>query len=215
MKLILKSVFFGKETSYSPEQLTFLFAITDESNRQEILKKYSNIEEIHKVYSQHYKYNMQPNSNSLLLQDVRNFKNFRATYDTYYKEGEPAKNDIFNPFKNFNNNGGTNPSKSYYMSNADFLFSDSFTELSTTPFKPEVQPIILNEFQPDELIYLQKLIASSLKSITSTIGGAKKPDKFSFKKVLKNLFVDTLGAARRTCWRLYVKCFITSIFIIS
>lgn len=51
------------------------------------------------------------------------------------------------------------------MSAKDFLFSNSLNMADSVLNVPEVQPIILNEFQPDAQIYWTKLITSGLGAV--------------------------------------------------
>ena len=96
------------------------------------------------------------------------------------------------------------------MSNNDFLFSDSFTELSNALNKPEVQPIILNEFQPDEVVYLGEVISESLKTVGNLADTAVKGNEklALWQKIFSN-FTGPIAAARKTNWNRYSKCFIT------
>ena len=94
-----------------------------------------------------------------LLEDVRNFHNFRSQYDEYITGiktigGQPS---VFTPRIT---GSGTSPSKSFYMSAGDFFFSEKIQFNSSTNVAREVavdqsqvQPIILNEFQPDTIVY--------------------------------------------------------------
>lgn len=112
-----------------------------------------------------YRYNIQQ-SESLLLEDIRNFHNFRGTYDEFYRESD-SKDNLYK----FNSalSNGTGPSRSYYMSNGDFLFSNSIDIDPDNISKPEVQPIILNEFQPNELMYLNKIVGQLTKKLGDAV----------------------------------------------
>lgn len=89
---------------------------------------------------------------------MRNFKNFRSTKDEYFNEESDAA------FGVGGRTAGTSPSKSFYMSAKDFLFSESLNLVDTAINIPEIQPIILNEFQPDNQVYWVKGLASIGKS---------------------------------------------------
>lgn len=55
------------------------------------------------------------------------------------------------------------PAKSFYMSNKDFLFSESYlNDIKTDEYSPQIQPIILNEFQPDQINYVTNLITAGI-----------------------------------------------------
>lgn len=105
-----------------------------------------------------FKYNIQNQNINDLLEDIRNSKNFRGTIDEFYKPVYD-RNGMFGLGGGLTA-AGTGPSRSYYMSNHDFLYSNSFEVDPNYPNKPEVQPIILNEFQPDQIIYLNDILAS-------------------------------------------------------
>lgn len=83
---------------------------------------------------------------------------------------------------------GTSPSKSFYMSAGDFYFSDKIKYNATTNVVREisadqscVQPIILNEFQPDTVIYDSKLIfagADTALTFAQSVPGVKQIIEF-------------------------------------
>jgi hypothetical protein len=49
------------------------------------------------------------------------------------------------------------------MSAKDFLFSESLDLNTNVLYTPEIQPIILNEFQPDNQVYWMSTILSAAK----------------------------------------------------
>ena len=92
--------------------------------------------------------------------DIRNYYNFRCTYDQYYKRPDPAAY-----IDNFGYKYGTSPSKSYYMSKEDFLFSYMYdVDINPDTMNNNVQPIVLNEFQPDVIVYVSKVLSTLVKS---------------------------------------------------
>ena len=88
------------------------------------------------------------------LADLRNvnYLNWR-TNTNYKKEDGPEKTAL------------SSPSKSFYM-NHDYLFSDSLGQLgqdyliSNKEQKPEIQKLILNEFQPYKTLTMKDVLAS-------------------------------------------------------
>lgn len=78
----------------------------------------------------------------------------------------------FNTYRTHNN---SQMCVSYLMSRNDFCFSDSLDyDLKYVNFKPAIQPIILNEFQPDAQIYWTSLITTALNNLTIGITNASK-----------------------------------------
>lgn len=57
------------------------------------------------------------------------------------------------------------------MSAKDFLFSNSLNMTDSVLNVPEVQPIILNEFQPDNQIYWTKAVLGTLTNILKKRNG--------------------------------------------
>lgn len=121
------------------------------------------------------------NNTDLIPKDIRNYKNFRAAMNTsqYYHQNKQQslliqQNTIY-------------PSQSYYMSSNDFLFSEKIDcVIDDYNLNSMVQPIVLNEFQPDETVYFTKL-ASNL--INNTKGGAKIADNIT------KILAGTIGEA--------------------
>lgn len=140
-----------------------------------------------------YKYNILNNGINNVLLDIRNYKNFRSVYS---KISNYNINDIKNTigFNSITDLQGTNPSKSYYMSNSDFLWSNSI-ELIDNRQKPEVQSIIFNEFQPDTMIYLSELVNKAAE----IFGGSGLVSKFKdspLGKVL-NTFMPVIAESAK------------------
>lgn len=87
-------------------------------------------------------------------------------------------------FAGGNFRAGTSPSKSFYMSAGDFCFSEkiqfnynSNVVREVAVDQSQVQPIILNEFQPDTVVYDTKLMLSALDAglnIAKNIPGVKE-----------------------------------------
>ena len=104
-----------------------------------------------------YKYNINQNGANELLYDMRNFHNFRGTREELISD--PMFNSPIRP--------GTSPSKSYYMSAKDFLFSNEFDLNISDDFnsKPEIQSIVLNEFQPLNVTYMTTYATSLLTAL--------------------------------------------------
>lgn len=133
-----------------------LLAIANASDTQ-AQEKYKRIfEEVQKSLGKKvYKYNINQTGANGVLEDLRNFHNFRTTWDEFPDESESSM------FGTTGRQTGTSPSKSYYMSAKDFLFSNSLNYDDSLFNKPEIQPIILNEFQPDVQIYWLKTLMTA------------------------------------------------------
>ena len=63
----------------------------------------------------------------------------------------------------------TSPSRSYFMSNNDFLFSENLDMTINEDYKTFIQPLILNEFQPEQIVYASKLVTDFLTGAGDTI----------------------------------------------
>lgn len=118
-----------------------------------------------------YKYNINVSGPNEFLEDVRNYHNFRSQFDEYPATSPTiaGKPDMFGAG---NTRAGTAPSKSYYMSAGDFFFSEKISINTTNnvhravPVDPSyIQPIILNEFQPDATIFNSRLMTTGLESV--------------------------------------------------
>ena len=61
------------------------------------------------------------------------------------------------------------PSKSYMMSDNDFLFSDKFEMASFDGYNPnsEVLSLVLNEFQPEKAVFPTALLGDLAASVAS------------------------------------------------
>jgi len=142
------------------KQLILLFNSADKEQLKTLTK--SIFEGIENAANEKFKYNIQKKSPNELLEDIRNFKNFRGTIDEFYKP-KYDPNSVFGIGSM--TPAGTGPSKSYYMSNHDFLYSETFDVNPDYANKPEVQPIILNEFQPDKVLLLNEILGEGLRII--------------------------------------------------
>lgn len=71
---------------------------------------------------------------------------------------KPAGDDVLAKLKNLYQTSDTSPSRSYYMSQNDFIFSNQFIGSDTKELDTNgVQPIIFNEFQPDASFWSSEL----------------------------------------------------------
>lgn len=128
-----------------------------------------------------------------ILEDVRNFHNFRATFSEFRtsKNSRTIINDGYNLFDRPEQiEFGRSPSKSYYMSANDFLFTDkiqiSKNSNDITPIygtETAIQPIILNEFQPDSTVWNTSYISFALETAATFIPGARDLINFASSTV--------------------------------
>lgn len=99
------------------------------------------------------------NPNDKLL-DIRNYHNFRSSTDEFQATTATTNGLLgFIP--------GNTPSKSYFMSAKDFLFSESldmYAKEFEYDYNAGIQPIILNEYQPDVTKYFSKIAADLLQT---------------------------------------------------
>ena len=140
-----------------------LIAFATSGNKQEQLERRTILAETAtQVGRKQYKYNVNQDGANELLYDIRNFHNFRGTREEF----------IANPTFNSPIRPGTSPSKSYYMSTKDFLFSNEFDLNVKDDFisKPEVQSIVLNEFQPQNIAYMTKYAGTLLRILEGEKG---------------------------------------------
>ena len=156
------------------------------------------------------------NSQSFLLKDLRNlnYQNFRGYFDSY-EEGEKL-----GKFKEFNNLAriavdAKTSNKSYmrspsrsYIKGQDFMFADTFASYnsdSTNPFKPEIQPLILNEFQPNEMITPADLLGPFLDVIMVGISKICGPALITPVMKVGGKFVtnNQIDKYSKNTWKLY------------
>ena len=147
-------------TTTNKAQLNMILQALTIEDRNQILNAY-----IEKINRNKYKYNIQT-AKTTVLEDLRNAHvNFRSSVNDI----SISKNkDTTNLYK-LNDVKGPGVSRSYYMSNNDFIFSESFNLSDDDANKPYVQPIILNEFQPDDVVLLNEVIATTISSISQRI----------------------------------------------
>lgn len=84
---------------------------------------------------------------------------------------------------------------SYKMSNNDFLYCDTF-ELNSSSFtsKPEIQKIVLNEFQPYDQIFLGQTLQGLLGGILNFAGGVGKAlGEAGLRAGLKNKYIQEVA----------------------
>lgn len=107
--------------------------------------------------------------------------NYQIQFDTF-KHSKNPHNDIRSVYQTFrqlmsDTTGILRPTSiSYRMSNYDFLYCDTF-DLNTNPSfmsKPEIQKIVLNEFQPYDQIFLGQTIQAVLGGVLNFAGGVGK-----------------------------------------
>lgn len=91
------------------------------------------------------------------LLDIRNYHNFRTAKEEFSAIGDDKLLTIDGALYY----AGHGPSRSYFMSNSDFLFSEELNMNISNDYGTFIQPIVLNEFQPEAIVYLSKLITSS------------------------------------------------------
>lgn len=147
------------------------------------LKAFMN-EQNMKTSKEVYKYNINVSGPNEFLEDVRNYHNFRSQFDEYPKSSPSiaGKPDMFG---GGTVRAGTAPSKSYYMSAHDFLFSEQISfDASQERWRAiamdpsQVQPIVLNEFQPDTVIFNTKLMTTGLESALNLVQSIPGVGKF-------------------------------------
>ncbi len=144
-----------------------------------------------------YKWNINNSGTNNRLLDIRNYYNFRCTYDQYYTRVE-AENIIDNMGYQY----GTAPSKSYYMSNEDFLFSYMYdVDIDPSTISQNVQPIVLNEFQPDVIVYITKILNTLLDT---GIEQLKKSDNKLISGITK-FFTGAAKTAAERSWSEFSK----------
>ena len=112
------------------------------------------------------------NNNSHVLRDLRNldYRNFRG----YFESNANGERNNYNFASRHESDKEKDkrlplrsPSKSY-IKGRDFMFADTlaaFNSDQTNLFKPEIQPLILNEFQPNEMITPADLLGPLLDLI--------------------------------------------------
>lgn len=149
------------------------------------------------------KYNISRSGPNEALEDVRNYHNFRSFINEYPERSKSVagKADLWNA-ESFRT--GTSPSKSYYMSNGDFLYTDKIKITSNsdiTPILDEscVQPIILNEFQPDTILYDLTLYSKAISTGLNIV--EKIPGVDKIMKILKGVGEFTQDSRYRRCCR--------------
>lgn len=166
----------------SNTELFFIAANMTEAEAN-YLKNYMN-DQIIKYSKEIYKYNINVSGPNEFLEDVRNYHNFRSQFDEYPKASPSiaGKPDMFG---GGTVRAGTAPSKSYYMSAHDFLFSEQIAfDASEKRWRAiamdpsQVQPIILNEFQPDTVIFNTKLMTTGLESALNLVKSIPGVGKF-------------------------------------
>ena len=59
------------------------------------------------------------------------------------------------------------------MSNNDFLFSENLDMTINEEYKTFIQPLVLNEFQPDQIAYLSKLLTKTFTSVSNVIASSE------------------------------------------
>lgn len=96
--------------------------------------------------------------------------NFRSGFSMNSKVG----NDGFETFDFDNGNKGNITSKSYYM-NKDYLFTNNLASpvpLGVVNYKsfPEIQTLIINEFQPNDVFSIADLIPDAGSQMIQMIG---------------------------------------------
>ena len=107
--------------------------------------------------------------------------NYQIQFETF-KHSESPHNDIRSVYQTFrqlmsNTTGILRPTSiSYRMSNYDFLYCDTFDLNTNSSFmsKPEIQKIVLNEFQPYDQIFLGQTVQALLGGILGFAGGVGK-----------------------------------------
>ena len=92
-----------------------------------------------------------------VLIDLRNYYNFRSTFSP----------DLIKYMRSFNQQHRSDdllsPSKSYFMSKNDFLFSDKISSIETD----SVPGLIINEFQPDKVAYWSNFVFELSKNLSA------------------------------------------------
>jgi hypothetical protein len=144
--------------------------------------------------------------NSDELKDLRNLPNsvnFRK-----YKMEPGVKNALTmadslaaNNEEKLNPSLMTSPSKTFYM-NQDYLFSDTLAKVNlnkeSLKSAPEIQPLLLNEFQPYYKLELNDLYGGMLNGIGTVLGMADGLFKFGgwgakFRMGAQNAFIDLIS----------------------
>lgn len=160
----------------SRKEIAVMLRSISQTDANKILAEFSRA-----IIGNKFKYNIQDVEGNSILYDLRNTKNnFRSRSSDSATSRNSKQDDPFNlNFTAINTNNGTGPSRSYYMSNNDFIFSESFNLSEDNPNKPYVQPIILNEFQPDQIILLNEIFASTVNAV---FGGISKSMSIDSKR---------------------------------
>jgi len=163
----------------------------NEAKRQEAaLKKVNELAKTIPVI-QSSEFQIANNKNQILLEDLRNlnYKNFRSYYDNLDITSDNNNNAI-NWIRE--NKNIRSPSRSY-IKGKDFMFADPYVNFINSKseggsdeeegtLKPEIQPLILNEFQPNEMISPNDLLGPLMNTIFSSFG---KFGKFIVSPVIK------------------------------
>ena len=86
----------------------------------------------------------------------------------------------------------TSPSRSYFMSNNDFLFSENLDMTINEDYKTFIQPLVLNEFQPEQITYLSKLLVTALGSKSDNVAKAIGVEKIweASKEIFTGLVIN-------------------------
>ena len=172
----------NKDSTLSLQEVRELGLSSDTATADEFKKILADMQA--KVGQKIYKYNVSNTGPNSLLLDLRNYHNFRslnnANAGTDPSTGKPSA------FGTGIRAAATSPSKSYYMSQKDFLFAERLDMNVDAVHFSEVQPIILNEFQPDKITYATELGVGAMQ----LLGGKVK----SGAAGLIGIFGHTLGS---------------------
>ena len=135
-----------------------------------------------------------PNTSTAELYDLRNinYTNFRGS------KGSSADSETVGAdgTKTTTTTYRSGASKSYYM-HIDYVFSNDLNMSSIDEkYKQNIQPIILNEFQPNEMIQINDVIGGTLKGLDkvlalglSVAGDFMKPGT----KFITNILIDKVS----------------------
>lgn len=176
----------SKASSLSKIEVLALANAADKESQQQYSRWFESIQK--SAGKRLYKYNINQTGANGILEDLRNFRNFRSTWDEFPNTSDSSV------FGTQGRQAGTSPSKSFYMSAKDFLFSNSLSYNDSLFNKPEIQPIILNEFQPDVQIYWTSLVTNFFQGIFGLATKDKDTNAGKLASLAGKFFGSTLGA---------------------